>query len=101
VNETNVSLVVLLFVPDTAVREVHGVEPVSQIVLQVGDSNPVFDPLRRGPKEAGLIPQGTNLRDQGVGGSNPLSPTNIFMHIMQFSGFRLHRGRRFRNGDVL
>src|ERR1700733_14342680 len=27
------------------------------------------------------------VRDQGVGGSNPLSPTNIFKHITDASGF--------------
>ncbi len=27
------------------------------------------------------------VRDQGVGGSNPLSPTNIFKHINCISGF--------------
>jgi hypothetical protein len=28
-----------------------------------------------------LIPRDTNLRDQGVGGSNPLSPTNLSLSI--------------------
>jgi hypothetical protein len=27
------------------------------------------------------------VRDQGVGGSNPLSPTNLFKHISSTSGF--------------
>jgi hypothetical protein len=27
------------------------------------------------------------VRDQGVGGSNPLSPTNIFKHLNITSGF--------------
>ena len=27
------------------------------------------------------------VRDQGVGGSNPLSPTNLFKHINIVSGF--------------
>ena len=27
------------------------------------------------------------VRDQGVGGSNPLSPTNLFKHINNISGF--------------
>ena len=27
------------------------------------------------------------VRDQGVGGSNPLSPTNLFKHINSISGF--------------
>jgi hypothetical protein len=27
------------------------------------------------------------VRDQGVGGSNPLSPTNLFKHLNYTSGF--------------
>src|SRR5215831_4489834 len=30
------------------------------------------------------------VRDQGVGGSNPLSPTNSFTEIQAISGSRLH-----------
>jgi hypothetical protein len=35
------------------------------------------------------------VRDQGVGGSNPLSPTNIFKDITALLDFRLHRCSRF------
>ncbi len=33
------------------------------------------------------------VRDQGVGGSNPLSPTNFFKHLKRTSGFPSTAGR--------
>src|ERR1039457_4065150 len=35
------------------------------------------------------------VRDQGVGGSNPLSPTNFFNNLNAFLVFPSHRCRRF------
>ena len=36
---------------------------------------------------AKLVKRSGLVRDQGVGGSNPLSPTNLFKHLNCTSGF--------------
>ena len=41
------------------------------------------------------------VRDQGVGGSNPLSPTNIFNNLQQFLSRRKIQCRRFCSGRGL
>ena len=41
------------------------------------------------------------IRDQGVGGSNPLSPTNIFNNLQAFSRLPKTRCTRFCTGQNL
>ena len=40
------------------------------------------------------------VRDQGVGGSNPLSPTNLFKYLTALSVFRLHQCSRIVDGQT-
>jgi hypothetical protein len=47
-----------------------------------------------------LILPDTNLRDQGVGGSNPLSPTIIFKYLNCTSGFPYIDGVEIVDGHV-
>src|SRR5258706_13960994 len=41
------------------------------------------------------------VRDQGVGGSNPLSPTNTFKYLNFISGIRVGLVRQFRDKELI
>ena len=56
---------------------------------QLGAENPVkpWSVTQSQAKRINEIALLLFLRDQGVGGSNPLSPTNFFKHLKRTSGF--------------